>query len=575
MSSLAATRGLGLPWTSACPPAGSTGSQMGRYRAGPEAVDPRQWSEVELGRWLLAQGLPLEVGKAFEDHLVNGLVAVDLSKEDLSSMGIVDSLHQRRVILELRHLFGGSIAPSEGPWDARQESLEVPVTLLRPLGSPSRRPTTARPPSARTQPQSRNNCSQKPSPYQKALLRQRLCSAIPPGPRRLISAEEAAAAAASLVGEMPPDEVKAAIIAALPGALQSLADSAAAVAAVPKRSCRQSPHSPTSRPKSSPRRVQRWEAQSGTRLAAERLLNTLVFSDHMHDTEVQAEAADRVALREEPQYPRPDEELRAYHELCQQEKAVAMQRELSEARVLAQDFERRWRQAEKELAVVRQELGSARRQAAEAAVVSSPALAQWTPQGPRASSPQPVRPMREQPSAREVDDDGSPLTGNLTLAFQAAEDETVHPDPNESVEVPLTPEQTSRWSQSPAPQEVAPRQRPPLHRGPSSGQSPLSPNLVQEASQADRPAAARSPTGSRSSSQSQLDALCTEFRLQVRELVTVRRPSTHDLSQEESQQRELTLKPEESQQESELELKSEESQQRDKEPLGLASDRKW
>eukprot|EP00429_Kryptoperidinium_foliaceum_P043022 CAMPEP_0176126074 /NCGR_PEP_ID=MMETSP0120_2-20121206/63625_1 /TAXON_ID=160619 /ORGANISM="Kryptoperidinium foliaceum, Strain CCMP 1326" /LENGTH=69 /DNA_ID=CAMNT_0017460983 /DNA_START=54 /DNA_END=259 /DNA_ORIENTATION=+ len=54
--------------------------------------DPRTWTESQLSGWLLDRGLPEEIAHAFEAHLVNGLLGVDLSQEDLGSMGITDAL---------------------------------------------------------------------------------------------------------------------------------------------------------------------------------------------------------------------------------------------------------------------------------------------------------------------------------------------------------------------------------------------------------------------------------------------------------------------------------------------------
>lgn len=71
-----------------------------------QSGDPRLWNETQVSSWLLERGLPDEIAHAFEAHLVNGLLGFDLSKDDLISMGISDPMHQRRVSMELQQLFG-------------------------------------------------------------------------------------------------------------------------------------------------------------------------------------------------------------------------------------------------------------------------------------------------------------------------------------------------------------------------------------------------------------------------------------------------------------------------------------
>eukprot|EP00747_Dinoflagellata_sp_TGD_P183280 gnl/TRDRNA2_/TRDRNA2_38046_c0_seq1.p1 gnl/TRDRNA2_/TRDRNA2_38046_c0~~gnl/TRDRNA2_/TRDRNA2_38046_c0_seq1.p1 ORF type:complete len:803 (-),score=120.55 gnl/TRDRNA2_/TRDRNA2_38046_c0_seq1:114-2522(-) len=83
-----------------------------------DAQDPRKWSESQLCHWMRERGLPEQISRAFEEHLVNGLVGEELSEADLNMMGITAPLHQRRVVLELRSLFrsgDGSKAAAKPP----------------------------------------------------------------------------------------------------------------------------------------------------------------------------------------------------------------------------------------------------------------------------------------------------------------------------------------------------------------------------------------------------------------------------------------------------------------------------
>lgn len=117
--------------------------------------DPRAWSDGDLAQWLVSRGLPPDIPRAFEAHLVNGLLAEDLSEVDLASMGITDALHQRRVTLELRQLFSqGGGAPA-----ARSKTLHSDLgnsALIPPRTAaslcpppPTARRTRPRPHSAR------------------------------------------------------------------------------------------------------------------------------------------------------------------------------------------------------------------------------------------------------------------------------------------------------------------------------------------------------------------------------------------------------------------------------------------
>lgn len=60
---------------------------------------------------------------------MNGLLAVDLRVEDLHLMGIHNELHRRRVMLELRHLYG-----PEG-WEEALHGLD-PEQLVHPTALP-------------------------------------------------------------------------------------------------------------------------------------------------------------------------------------------------------------------------------------------------------------------------------------------------------------------------------------------------------------------------------------------------------------------------------------------------------
>lgn len=118
---------------------------------GSRAVDPWAWSEVELSRWLAYRCLPSEIPKAFEVHLVNGLLAEDLNGDDLAAMGITDALHQRRVILELRQLFGGSMSRS----CSRTLRADISSTACSPLpAAPPTRPAAPPTKCPRPRPQS-------------------------------------------------------------------------------------------------------------------------------------------------------------------------------------------------------------------------------------------------------------------------------------------------------------------------------------------------------------------------------------------------------------------------------------
>ena len=180
-------------------------------------TSPVYWSESDLAKWLNCRGLPACITRAFEDHLVNGLVAVDLKLEDLHLMGIHNGLHRRRVMLELRHLYG-----PEG-WEGTLQSLN-PQQLLDPATAPP--PLPPAPPAPKTALPSRPR-----SPYLTARHRRhrsagtapKVCSpkASPLSDARCLCVEERKAAAASLQG-LRPSDLEAALLRALPGALEKL-----------------------------------------------------------------------------------------------------------------------------------------------------------------------------------------------------------------------------------------------------------------------------------------------------------------------------------------------------------------
>eukprot|EP00405_Crypthecodinium_cohnii_P026300 CAMPEP_0206493812 /NCGR_PEP_ID=MMETSP0324_2-20121206/47273_1 /ASSEMBLY_ACC=CAM_ASM_000836 /TAXON_ID=2866 /ORGANISM="Crypthecodinium cohnii, Strain Seligo" /LENGTH=651 /DNA_ID=CAMNT_0053977183 /DNA_START=26 /DNA_END=1981 /DNA_ORIENTATION=- len=116
--------------------------------ANPQSGNPRQWTEQDLGQWLTERGLPESIGRAFEAHLVNGLLAVDLSKDDLVSMGVTDVLHQRRVEAELRELFGEAYSG-----DCVLPKVAAPISFVGgppPQARPTPRRPSSRPFSARS-----------------------------------------------------------------------------------------------------------------------------------------------------------------------------------------------------------------------------------------------------------------------------------------------------------------------------------------------------------------------------------------------------------------------------------------
>lgn len=170
----------------------SAGGRRGR-RGDPtiRSGDPRKWTECQLSAWLLERGLPGEIAHAFEAHLVNGLLGVGLSQEDLVSMGICDTLHQRRVVLELQQLFGRaqspvaavSVPPSCSPAsDAPLEAVRPASPVAAGAFSTSVKWRPQRPQSARGA-----GVGLRPSPYLHALSggrssRRSQPAALPPSP---------------------------------------------------------------------------------------------------------------------------------------------------------------------------------------------------------------------------------------------------------------------------------------------------------------------------------------------------------------------------------------------------------
>jgi len=172
-------------------------------------ANPLHWTESQLGAFLQSRGLPRSTAQAFEDHLVNGLVAVDLSPEDLTSMGICDDFQQRRLLLELRQLFAGGD-------DGLLIKLETFLPEVQPQVPPA---LSKRPESSKARPV---------SPYSQSLgakaRRPKPKIATPEGRTEELGfspAQQATAAAASLAGGLHASDVQAAILAALPGALEA------------------------------------------------------------------------------------------------------------------------------------------------------------------------------------------------------------------------------------------------------------------------------------------------------------------------------------------------------------------
>eukprot|EP00435_Cladocopium_sp_Y103_P039141 s3198_g10.t1 len=146
-----------------------------------------------------------------------------LSWEDLHLMGIHNELHRRRVMLELRHLYG-----PEG-WEEALHGLN-PEQLVHPTALPPAldvAPPVAPLPMA-PPPSPAASAARPRSPYLSSQRRraERMPKAASPRaaavatPRRL-GVEERVAAAASLQG-MRPVDFEAALLRALPGALEKL-----------------------------------------------------------------------------------------------------------------------------------------------------------------------------------------------------------------------------------------------------------------------------------------------------------------------------------------------------------------
>jgi hypothetical protein len=147
-------------------------------------------------------------------------------------MGITDSLHQRRLVLELRYLFQREYQGEPCKAEALAESLRSEMRLksdfLEGVSMHRVQPSdvTVRP----TRPQSAvHNPNLKSSPYTtlagpaSRIPRQRPRSATPAYHRPYLSHEEAMAATASLTGELPAAEIQAALLDAFPFAMKGLA----------------------------------------------------------------------------------------------------------------------------------------------------------------------------------------------------------------------------------------------------------------------------------------------------------------------------------------------------------------
>ncbi|CAJ1454350.1 unnamed protein product, partial [Effrenium voratum] len=168
-------------------------------------VSPLYWTETELSRWLEWRGLPSCIGRAFEDHLVNGLVALDLTAEDLCSMGIFNDLHRRRVLLELRQLYGSE------DWETALKTIQLAMlrqTEARPAFEPEPKPES--------EPE-----GVKPSPYLARRRRPKAKQAPPEEPTTVLTSQQKRAAAASLHG-LDGMQLEAALVSALPGALEKM-----------------------------------------------------------------------------------------------------------------------------------------------------------------------------------------------------------------------------------------------------------------------------------------------------------------------------------------------------------------
>jgi len=146
-------------------PIGQQGQRSCSLGGGPDVdKDPRSWSESQLGLWLVGRGLPVSIARAFEAHLVNGLVAVDLNEDDLASMSITDQFHQRRVLKELRALLSsavvGEVKHSNLSQDlsrqpsAPQSVCELPSGTTVPAAAVTPRQPALRPQATPSRPQS-------------------------------------------------------------------------------------------------------------------------------------------------------------------------------------------------------------------------------------------------------------------------------------------------------------------------------------------------------------------------------------------------------------------------------------
>eukprot|EP00931_Biecheleriopsis_adriatica_P108110 TRINITY_DN8244_c0_g1_i1.p1 TRINITY_DN8244_c0_g1~~TRINITY_DN8244_c0_g1_i1.p1 ORF type:complete len:655 (-),score=164.87 TRINITY_DN8244_c0_g1_i1:24-1721(-) len=510
-------------------------------------------------------------------------------------MGICDDFQQRRLQLELRQLFGGC-EKQDSPWKQVQT---VPAEMPQACGggcqaeAPHRVPQTPPKKSMADRLQgAKNNRDQKQSPYrapQPRVQKSRPRSA-PHGAcqvkskRQSLSAEEATAAAASLVGGLHPSDIQEAILVALPEALQSLmAGGKPPITVVPTPSMPRKPLQPrrpaprwqvaesTNAPKSCqpsaggavahfgsqqesslpgestpwsesctegavmvPRVHNTWDtscseksvngsgeaqsmAEQEKRTELQALLqlahNSLADAarereslrkelhevhKHQEEMEQRLAASEREReglLRQLQEAQRCEGELHATRQQCQREKAAA-----ESLRQLAADYEKRWRLAEEELAATQH----------QDPALASALRAPQTPQRLYArgdddedGAPEicfaPLRQaVSKQPGFASGDGEGDDCTANLSFSFDAVSKE-------EREETPIP-------RQAPSPEQRCEESQGVQRCRPGESLLLSSPEL--------------SISASRGSSQQQLEQICDEFRLQVRDLVTQKLPSS-------------------------------------------------
>ena len=75
------------------------------------SISPLYWSDTELRHWLERRGLPQSICRSFEDHMVNGMVAIDLSEEDLRPVQAYINPYSSYIILILLGERRSSVQP--------------------------------------------------------------------------------------------------------------------------------------------------------------------------------------------------------------------------------------------------------------------------------------------------------------------------------------------------------------------------------------------------------------------------------------------------------------------------------